>query len=134
MKITREELFEVFKMVRAISNVKGKIKFAYGISKNFDKIKQEITIIGKAENNTLGEYKKESQELLEKHKSKDNVDPDFIKERDILEKKYEKEIKEQNEFLKEEIDFEFHKIKLEDMPDGLTPGQFNTLENKIIEE
>lgn len=136
-------------------------KFAYVISKNISILKNEIEIISnslpKLNEEELGKYNKErvglaieyseknddGEAVIEnnRYKIKNGVKDEFEKKNEELKEKYSEIIaesdkiqKEEEKLLEQESDsIDLRKIKLDELPDNLTPIDF-ALIAEIVEE
>ncbi len=149
------ELIQLYNTLHSVGNLKG-VRFAYAVSKNIHKIKPHIESLQDSvkPSEEFQKYDKERLELAEKHakKNKDGqpnkiTDLDnntqsydieneekFQKELKKLQSKYkdaleerEKQIEKYKELLQEEADVELYKIKVEDLPEDITPQQMTNL-------
>ncbi len=151
----RSELKGLHQKLEEVSNLPG-IKFAYAVSKNKQSIKTELSLLQEmatASENYL-KYDNARIELCKKYAKKDEKGTPilkdnsydiedreaFDKEIEMLQKENasvmderETQMKELETFLDEEIEFELHKIKLEDVPQDITSIQMDGIIN-IIEE
>jgi hypothetical protein len=136
-------------------NLKG-VKFSYGVAKNIALLKTEVESLSKAQESSkeFVEYDNARIELAKKHAKKDDkgepvVEKNsyvienqeaFDKEFETLKKTHKKalderenQIKDFNDLLEKETDIQFHKIKLEDVPEDISTEQMTTIYD-LIEE
>lgn len=153
MKTKRIELLKLNSGLIELCNIKGNVKFAYGILKNKKAIEKELEILEELRkpSEKQDEFEKKRVELCTKHSKKDkNGEPkikddafdiedkvkfqeelDKLKEKEgfeELEKEQKKKKEEINSLLEEEIEIELHKIKLDDFPDELTANQLEKID------
>lgn len=153
----RAELFSLYKRLPSLKDLKG-VKLAYTIVRNTKKLEEEINIyqeLFKPSEKFL-EFEEKRIELCNKFCDKNEegkpiinngvyqgVDKNnlFIVEYERLKNEYVNELKERddqikkmNEFLSEEINFDFLKIKLEDVPNDISVDQMAVLEHFLFEE
>ena len=151
--MNKKELLEFQEGLKAVSNLKG-VKFAYAVSKNFNKIQPEIKSItdaGKPAEEFV-KYDKERILLCEKF-CKRNAEGNpvivsggyqmedkegFDKKLEALKKKHkkandarEKQVESYEKFLEEEVVIEIHKVKIEDLPEDLTATQIDSIKEMI---
>jgi len=144
------ELAPLHRALTNVGNLKG-VKFSYAVAKNMSIIEKELEIIGetKAAKDFL-EFDKQRQEkrlkLLEKHAKKDEDGKPIKKENGDYElesiSKFTKEVSalfeieyeankevvdEYQKLLDQEAEIEFHKVKLENVPEDITTGQMNLI-------
>ena len=152
----KSELFDVLQGLKSVKNLKG-VKFAYAVAKNKKKVESEIEDLKEAvkPSDKYLEYDKKRMETCEKYCSKDdkgkavikgNVydglagNRKFEKEMERLRKDYKKElesrkkqIEEYNKMLTEEIEMDFHKLTLKEVPEDISSEQLEKI-LPIIEE
>lgn len=144
-----KQILDLFESLVSITNLTG-AKFNYSVVKNIKKLQPEIESLQKAFKNSdeFNEYNNKRVNILKKYSRKDangeaitktinkekhfdiieteefkkELDLLISENKDIIEKK-EKEIKEFNELLETENSIELFKIKLSDIPDGITTEQ-----------
>lgn len=146
----KRELFSLWDAIVGIKDCKPHIKFAYAIAKNKRIIQQEIddlrALIELSED--MDEYEKKRRDLCMvcaernefdepiinnnkfqiKDKDSFRTEVDKLKETfaDAIEE-HENKIKAYEEILEEEVDIDFHRVKYEYFPHGLTQGQYDIL-------
>jgi len=139
-------LFNLFDLIKA---KESNIKFSYAVVKNKKIIQTEIESIEeiqKEKEKILEGYLTERDELIKKFgKTNEKGLPEikaedkqamanFTSEDIILREKYKNELeeytlkqKEFDEILEEEVEFNFHKMKIDIMPDFITPQMLEFL-------
>jgi hypothetical protein len=145
-KVKRIDLLNLWHALESVKGKKVNIKFSYFVAKNRLSLKNEREAINEAQepSEVFKTYDQDRGTLAEKFADKDpNGKPiiqnnqyvitekwnDFEKELEKLKKKYKKVIDERNEqleklkeFLNEEVEFEGHQIKLDNLPSDLEPN------------
>jgi len=160
MNFTRENLVQIWGVLNGLKEMKTTAKGAYGISKNKGIVTIEIEAIEEAQKNKevpeeIKEFEKERIALCQELADKDEDDqpvvngnefqilenrPAFNEKLAELHAKYKEAldtIKKQDEtfkeFLKEEIEINFHTIKIDDIPNDVTAQQLEILDKIIID-
>jgi hypothetical protein len=153
--MTKEQILTLFNELHQI-NLPG-VKFSYGISKNINLLKPEVEAIEKSLEGSkeFKEYDEKRIEIVKKYAKKDERgEPKLIilnpktgagryeienqeafdreieklqKENKVILEKREKQFEEYGKLLKEESDFKPHKIKLSDVPEGITSQQMSAI-------
>jgi hypothetical protein len=162
MKMTREELFKFGLGLSSVLGLRG-VKFSFAVAKNLRKINKEIKDIKEAlapdEDYLL--YDKERAGLAKKFAKKDEQGvemkeavPELGGERYIVENQsafedainglkevhaeavavQDLKIEKYKDSLLEEIDFEIHKISMDEVPENITPAQMEAIHLMIFEE
>lgn len=150
----KREARQLFINLRTLGELKG-VKFAYGITKNINKLKPEIEALDKALEPTkeFQEFDKKRVELVKKHSRVDENGKPILKEDNnydvvnmgLFEKEFEElkkenqevwdarlaQIEEFNKLLDEEINIEFYKIKLENVPENISTAQMSIITELI---
>ena len=162
MKITRENLVQLYGVLNALSEKEMKAKAAYGIAKNKLKAEPEIKSIQEAQQKIqpdarVLEFENKRIELCKEFATKDEegepvtigprfdipVDAmeDFEKKIEEVKEEYKEalEEKEKNEeewmeLMKEEVEIDIHTIHIDFMPDTVTPQQLLLLGEIITDE
>jgi uncharacterized coiled-coil DUF342 family protein len=145
MKAKKSDVMKVWNILEAFSQGAHPIKFSYFIAKNKSKLKSEVDIL-----KTLAtppekyqEYDAKRANLAKKYADVDDAGKpiikgnvysitenieEFNKEVDLLKNEYEEHIKafdeqfgQYQEILKEELEFDGHAIKVEDLPQKIEP-------------
>lgn len=129
-----------------VGHLRG-VKLAYAVSKNIAMLKPEIESIEKALHSIedYNEFQKERVELAQKYSKKDEKGEAVKEIKDnqevfVLEdkKSFEKELKELQEkhnagieeytnFLEDETHHVFHKIKVSELPQDISPAELNSI-------
>jgi len=161
MKVTRQQTYDIFRTLEALSNKDMRPKGAYAISKNKKLAENEVKFIQEAQSKIkppqgMQDFESKRIELCEKFSSKDeegkvvtnngkyeipeDVREEFEKTVAGLREEYSaafeenEEINKQfQELLNEEIEINFHKTKLEWLPEQITGKQMEILMD-IIDE
>jgi len=162
MKITRENLMNLFGVLNALGSKEMKAKAAYGLAKNKTKVESEIKAIQEAQQKIQPsaeaiKFNEERIKLCEEFSNKDEdgkaieiglrydipaekieafeakVEEVKEKYKEALEEKEKKE-EEWMELMKEEVEVDIHRIHIDLMPDTITPQQIETLGEIIIDE
>jgi hypothetical protein len=130
MKVKVESLLKVWVAIRNIEKEKSSIKWAYGISKNKNKIQGEIESIGNIEK-IVQEIEQERIKYCEDHADKDEKGEPILEngkykgvkknsnEIISLIEKTKKAINDYNEILKKEVEIDFYMIDFDDVPKEL---------------
>jgi len=162
MKITRENLVQLYGALNALSEKEMKAKAAYGIAKNKSKVESEVKSIQEAQQKIqpapeVLEFEEKRINLCKEAANKDDngepitigprfdipvgAMPDFEKKIDELREEYKEALdqKEKNdeewvELMKEEIEIDIHQIHIDMMPDTITPQQIELLGEIIVDE
>ena len=152
--MTKQKALDIYNTLNTLGELKG-TRFAYGVSKNVNKLQPEINALQKsfAASEEFLAYDKERVELAKEYSHKIKGEPviiegrydiedqdKFDKELEKLQKKHkkaveerEKQFKEFQEILKEEVEIDLYKIKISDVPQEITARQMNGI-LEIIEE
>lgn len=157
MQIKRSELFRVKELLESMPKAE-KFKFNYAAAKNLRMVKSEIEDMQKTieADGKMIEYEKARVELCQKYAKKENGNPVIIRgafqieedkmdefnvEIEELKKAYSstlelhrKRVDGYNVAMTEMVDINFHKVRLEDMPADLKPGDLEMILDWIIEE
>jgi hypothetical protein len=158
MKITREKVLQMWGLFQRLASEKTNVKFHFGIIRNKRVLEPEVDSMQKAQAPPDGYQAFEDarmkmcQEMCEKDDAgnpkiiagqfaiPEEARPGFDEKMEGLKEEHqevldvmEKQQEEFNELLKEEINVEFHKIKLEDMPEKVLGGDMDLL-YELIEE
>lgn len=149
----KSELIILYNNFDLLKEYKG-VKFAYGISKNKEKIKSETKSLQEAsrQSEKYSEFENKRLKLCRKYSKKDNnYNPiiendnfvlinqdDFDEEFKILKEEYkdtikerETQIEEYEKLLGEEIKIDFYKIEMEDIPADITVKHFEVIKDLI---
>ena len=161
MKFTRENLVQIWHVFNSLANEKTTAKGAYGIAKNKRIAEAEIKSIEDAQKNQkepegIAKFEKARIELCQELADKDeetgapimngsnfamseNAEEfatrfaelreeykEALDERDKLSKEFE-------DFIKEEVEIDFHAIKVDDLPDSMTAMQLEALGDIIVD-
>lgn len=158
----RSKIVGIFNYFSSIEDQKISPKGAYASSKNISLAKNEIEALQKAQAKAempegVRECELKRIELCKKYCNKDEdgeliiinekfdipldaqnkIDKELVKlqeeHKDAFEEK-EKIEKEFSELLEEDVKIEFHKIKLEDLPERISPAEIKIIEDLIIGE
>ena len=160
MKFTRENLVSIWGVLNGLAAEKTTAKGAYGIAKNKRIVDAEVKSIEDAQKNQklpegIEEFEAKRIDLCKKMADKDEegnplvVNNSFVlaenkakfdKKLEKLRKEYEVAIttretqdKDFQDFLKEEIEVDFHAIKVDDLPDNVTAQQIGILDEIIVD-
>jgi hypothetical protein len=161
MKIRRSELYRLRVILEAMP--KGPYaKFNYALGKNLRKIKEEIRDLEDAvtPDEKMQQYEKERIAINEECAKKEGGSPAMIpqpdgtrryqvdeakqelfnKKMELLRKKYkptldlqEKKIQGYNQLLRELVEIDFHQINKDDVPDDLSPSDWEAIIDWIVE-
>jgi len=162
MKIRRSELYRIKGILEGMP--KGPYaKFNYVVAKNLRKIKEEILDLedGVVPDEKFSQYEKDRIAINEECAKKEGGSSAFISQPDgtrryqideskqelfnkkleILRKKYkptldlqEKKIQGYNDLLREKVEIDFHLIQKDDVPDDLSPNDWEAIIDWIVEE
>jgi hypothetical protein len=144
--MTKQNITNLYNTLVAFGEVKD-TGFAYCVLRNLKKLSPEM---GKIEEflkaTNYADYEKERIQILEKHSAKIKGEPvivsgkydiknkdKFNKDITKLQEKYKNLIQQVEEEFKKEVEVDLHKIKLEKIPQDLTPKQLESI-IEIIEE
>ena len=160
MNFTRENLVQIWGVLNGLAQEKTTAKGAYGIAKNKRIVETEVKSIEEAQKNQqlpegIEEYEQKRLGLCEKFCDKDEEGKPvvngntfvIVKERPAFDTellKLQEEFKEPlstrqkqdlefQDFLKEEVNVDFHQIKIDDLPNNVTGQQVEVLGDIIIE-
>lgn len=146
----KRELFGLLNGLEAVKNLKG-VKFAYAVAKNKNLVKREVKLFSESNkpNEKFLEFDKKRVELCQEYCEKnENGEPviknntfiglekndAFNKVIEELREEYkeaiderEKQSKEYNKMLDEEIELDFHKVLLENVPSDITGQQLELI-------
>ena len=145
----KKELIELNKGLIDVSKLEG-VKFAYAVAKNKAKIKSELESLVESikPSEKFQEHEIERVKICENHAKKDDNDQVVIKEdryvivnekklnseiKKLMDKNKEiidqrkKQLKEYEDLLDEDSTIEFHKIKLDQVPDNITGEQLEAI-------
>ncbi len=152
----RQDLYTLLNGFELVKDLKG-VKFAYARAKNKKLVLAELELLKNVmkDSDEFIEYDKKRIELCEEYCTKDDKgkpviknrkydgltkNEEFTKKLNELNEKYKevidekkKRAEEYKKLLDEEIDFEFHKIKLQDVPEDITGAQLEAID-LILEE
>lgn len=152
----RQDLYNLLNGFEAVKDLKG-VKFAYAIAKNKKLVLAELEILKDVlkDSDNFIEYDKKRIELCEKYCTKDDKgkpviknrkydgltkNEEFTKKLDELGEKFKEVIDEKKKraeeyknLLDEEVEFEFYKIKLENVPEDITAAQIESVD-AILED
>lgn len=146
------EVIELSKKLAKVKDLTG-LTVNYAIKKNQNKLKEQITILSKMEEeivDIVSEYNKERNELFKVHGK--NVGNEYVIEKEkqddfklLIEglnekfketiEKYEFELKKYFKFLDEtENEFQIYTVKKSDIPENITTEQMDLIFDLIKEE
>lgn len=151
----KKEFVEIYRNLHQLGSLKG-VRFSYFVNKNINIMKPEVEALDKAleADEGFNKFETERVELAKKHAKKDKkgkpviedngfvledtkeFDKEFTTLKETHKESYakrEKQIEDYNNMLREEIKFEFHKIKIEDMPEDISTAQMNGIYDLIQE-
>lgn len=149
----RKELYTCFESLNEVGDLKG-VKFAYSVIKNKNIIEEEIKILEEVvkANPEFEKYEMERIKLCELHSEKNDegkaiIENDkykiidqikFDEELNVLKEKYNEHIQERinqineyNKMLDEDIDLEFTKLGVDDLPENISAIQLEPLKFMI---
>lgn len=153
--MNKKELLEFNNALKSVSDLKG-VKFAYAVTKNKNNIKNEVEAIVEAQNQSdeYKEYEKERIALCEEMAIKDEngkpkinkfnyeiedekafeVKFDELKEKhkEAIEKR-EKQLEDFELLLEEAAEVKIHKVKIEDLPNDITPKQLEGIFEMLMD-
>jgi len=152
----KKSFLQLFRTLDQMGKLTG-VRFAYAVAKNISKMKIEVESIEKSIKPPEGfmDYDQKRIDLAKKHSKKDEKGKEitannefqiedetkFDKELKKLQSEYKKETdarqKQIDEYIKmldEEIQFDFHKIDLKDVPAEITTQQMAGIIELINEE
>jgi len=155
MKIKRSQLFRIQEVIQGLGK-SNTFKFGYACAKNLRLVKREIEDMQKAlePDEQVGEFEKERILLCQKFSKKEGENPiitgnrfeidetkmdEFNAEIRELRGKYketlmlnDQKMEAYNKALREEIDINFHLVKLEDVPPEMKPDELEVILDWII--
>jgi len=162
MKTKRENVISVFGVMNVLSEEKTTAKGAYAIAKNKKIAEGEVKAIEEAQKNVIipdkfKEYDEKRIKLCEELADKDKdgnpvkinngqqfaISPEsqevFNEKLQSLREEYKEAIEEKDkvekdflDLLAEEVEVDFHKVKIDDLPDNVTASQIEALDEIII--
>jgi len=138
MKVTLQKVLMAHLAIRAIEKEKASNRFAYGIAKNKAKMRADIAGIEAAETE-ITELEEKRLDYCLKHCTKDKdgkplsengefvgidkTDPEII----VFVAELKKLQVAHADLLKSETEIDFHMIDFKDVPDQITPADFENL-------
>lgn len=146
MKAKKSDILTVYSVLEQLSKGAHQVKFSYFIAKNKKKLKDEVDLLKELAlpSEKYQEYDQKRANLAKDMADRDNNGKPIVSENtyvitenrkkfddavDALKNEYEEAIKEFDEkigqyrdILKEEIDFDGHAIKVEDLPEKIEPA------------
>lgn len=162
MKMKRENVINVFGIMNVLSEEKTTAKGAYGIAKNKKIAEAEVKAIQEAQQKVempekFNEFDKKRIELCEEVADKDEDgkpikinngqqfsiseerQDEFSEKLKALREEYKEAIEQKDkieqdfiDLLSEEIEVEFHKVMIDDLPNNITANQIEALDEIII--
>lgn len=162
MKMKRENVINVFGIMNVLSEEKTTAKGAYGIAKNKKIAESEVKAIQEAQQKVMmpekfNEFDKKRIELCEEVADKDEDgkpikinngqqfsiseerQDEFSEKLKALREEYKEAIEQKDkieqdfiDLLSEEIEVEFHRIMIDDLPNNITANQIEALDEIII--
>lgn len=162
MKMKRENVINVFGIMNVLSEEKTTAKGAYGIAKNKKIAEAEVKAIQEAQQKVempekFNEFDKKRIELCEEVADKDEdgkpikinngqqfsisqeKQEEFAEKLKALREEYKEAIEQKDkieqdfiDLLSEEIEVEFHKVMIDDLPNNITANQIEALDEIII--
>jgi hypothetical protein len=152
VKLRVLDLYSIRRQLDGLCNLKGNcemiIKFKIAISKNINRLDEEIKLIDSIrfeENSIMKSYREKQNDLFKKYGKpglkgeltidKGNIDV-FNAENDKLQEKFKDCLDKDSDFLKSELDkpFEFYTVKMENVPDDIDDRLSVLLKYKIVLE
>lgn len=163
MKMKRENVVGVFGVMNILSEEKTTAKGAYAIAKNKKIAEAEVKAIQEAQQKvtmpeTFQEYEKKRIELCEEVSDKDENgnsikinngqqfaipeerQEEFATKLAALREEYKEAIEAKDkvekdffDLLSEEVEIEFHRVKIDDLPNNITASQIEVLGDIILD-
>jgi hypothetical protein len=162
MKMKRENVLGVFGIMNVLAEEKTTAKGAYAIAKNKKIAETEVKALQEAQQKVtvpekFQEYEEKRLDLCEEVADKDEegksikinngqqfaISPEnqdiFNEKLKVLREEYKEAIEAKDkvekdffDLLAEEIEIDFHKVKIDDLPDNITASQIEALDEIII--
>lgn len=158
MKVTKEQLLNVWGVLEAVSKQKAPVRFAYGIAKNMRLLKDEVGAIQEARMppEKFQEFERKRIKICRDLADKDdNGQPvvlgiqfkvteneaELNEKIDALREEYKEAIEEFNErekevvkLLKEEVEFDVYKVDFSEFPEKMSAEQMEVLLDFVNED
>lgn len=146
--MVKSELMVIAKTLEELVGVSGSIRFKYAVSKNIKKISEDVSAIEKVRGEVINGFEEKRIELCQKYADKDENgeakteneqfvglvgNEEFESAMKELNDEFKPKFLELEEFLNSEVDVDWYKIKLDDIPESVKTIQLIVIDPLIVE-